>query len=400
MSMPSIRREARSAAGLAVLVAFALVLGLAVAPAADAQVFYLTGKNLVPPLPHTVGTWASCLASVENLFPPTRTVLSISCAHNVANPVAAWVGRGREGQASQQELVFPAPFAGLMSARWQLNQEQWADLVVGNLHVVIASAVWPTGEVRGQIRNLQFPPSTLLLRFPLETTQLTPAPTNQVSGWCLALYDPAVPGTSNTDFTLIFLCTHDVPDVTGAELRLGARGVSGPRLVDLSPGSPRVEWQATWTSGQNPYQDLLDYLAQSRVYLLLRSRSYPAGVLRGQVQGCLKSPDALCLDGDRFRVTVSWGDTLGNQGMGQAVPVNADSGAFWFFNPNNLEMLVKVLDGCAVNGHHWVFSAATTNVAYTLHVEDTLTGAQVSYVNELGTPAVTRLDSTAFNTCP
>ncbi len=63
-------------------------------------------------------------------------------------------------------------------------------------------------------------------------------------------------------------------------------------------------------------------------------------------------------------------------------------------------MLIKVLDGCDITNHFWVFFAATTNVEYTVHVTDTDTGAVQQYFNPLGVapPAIT--DTMAFATCP
>ena len=56
----------------------------------------------------------------------------------------------------------------------------------------------------------------------------------------------------------------------------------------------------------------------------------------------------------RFRVEAAW-DANGSSGAGQAVPgASADSGLLWFFAPDNWELMVKVLDGCALNGHYWV----------------------------------------------
>ena len=87
--------------------------------------------------------------------------------------------------------------------------------------------------------------------------------------------------------------------------------------------------------------------------------------------------------------------------MGSAVScTTADSGLFWFFDPNNWEMMVKVLDGCALNGHYWVFAAATTTVEYTLTVTDTLTGETAVYHNPLGTRAVAINDTDALAVCP
>ncbi|MCP4546541.1 MAG: hypothetical protein GY835_08770 [bacterium] len=115
---------------------------------------------------------------------------------------------------------------------------------------------------------------------------------------------------------------------------------------------------------------------------------------------CNDTAQNLCLNEGRFGVAVDWYDFHGNSGVGRALEYRAaDSGIFWFFNDDNWEMLVKVLDGCAINGHYWVFSAATTNVGYTLYVSDTLTGVRLQYTNPLGvsSPAIT--DTFAFDTC-
>jgi hypothetical protein len=47
---------------------------------------------------------------------------------------------------------------------------------------------------------------------------------------------------------------------------------------------------------------------------------------------------------------------------------------FWFFDAANPEMLLKILDGCAINGHYWIFYAAGTNVGLTTTVTDTVAG--------------------------
>ena len=45
-----------------------------------------------------------------------------------------------------------------------------------------------------------------------------------------------------------------------------------------------------------------------------------------------------------------------------------DSAVFYFFNPDNAEVLVKVLNGCAINGHWWVYSAPATDLRYRVAV--------------------------------
>ena len=99
--------------------------------------------------------------------------------------------------------------------------------------------------------------------------------------------------------------------------------------------------------------------------------------------GCQATAEALCLGG-RFRVEAFWRDFQGGFGPGRAVSLTADTGYFWFFDPANVEVIVKALDGQGVNGHHWVFYGALSTVEYTLTVTDTATGAARRYVNPPG----------------
>ena len=86
-------------------------------------------------------------------------------------------------------------------------------------------------------------------------------------------------------------------------------------------------------------------------------------------------------------------DFVGNMDNAQVVVIGRrDSGLFYFFDPNNIEMLVKILDGCAINGHFWVFYAATTNVGFRVDVRDTVTAFRKPYENALGTSAPPVLD--------
>ncbi|HEX3553400.1 MAG TPA: hypothetical protein VIA62_09240 [Thermoanaerobaculia bacterium] len=98
---------------------------------------------------------------------------------------------------------------------------------------------------------------------------------------------------------------------------------------------------------------------------------------------CITSSDVLCLGpGGRFQARVAWSNPSNNQtGTGHAQPLTADTGTFWFFGDQNLELMVKVLDGTAVNQHFWVYAGSLSNVEYTLTVTDTATGAVRSYHN-------------------
>lgn len=103
-----------------------------------------------------------------------------------------------------------------------------------------------------------------------------------------------------------------------------------------------------------------------------------------QTPACNAGPASLCLNNQRFRVDVQWKDFENRTGNGQAVALTPDTGYFWFFNSNNIELVVKVLDGRGLNGHFWVFFGALTNVEYTLRVTDTQNGNIATYFNPSG----------------
>jgi hypothetical protein len=111
---------------------------------------------------------------------------------------------------------------------------------------------------------------------------------------------------------------------------------------------------------------------------------------------CTSSATAMCLDGARFQVSVDWTKPTGEAGQGHALVLTGDTGYFWFFDDSNVELVVKVLDGCGVNGHYWVFAGGLTNVAVTLHVSDTQTGSQKPYQNPQGAAFVPVQDTGAF----
>jgi hypothetical protein len=99
---------------------------------------------------------------------------------------------------------------------------------------------------------------------------------------------------------------------------------------------------------------------------------------------CEPGPQRLCLNGGRFAVEANWKDFAGKTGTGKAVALSADTGYFWFFDAANAEVVLKVLDGTPVNGKHWVFYGALSNVEYTLTVTDTQTGEIKVYSNPKG----------------
>ena len=96
------------------------------------------------------------------------------------------------------------------------------------------------------------------------------------------------------------------------------------------------------------------------------------------------APGTLCLADARFQVEVTW-RVAASTGAGTVIPIGSDTtGLFWFFDPSNVELVVKVLDGRSINGSFWVFYGALTDVEYDIRVTDTQSGAVRTYHNASG----------------
>ncbi|MEM9293085.1 MAG: reprolysin-like metallopeptidase [Acidobacteriota bacterium] len=116
---------------------------------------------------------------------------------------------------------------------------------------------------------------------------------------------------------------------------------------------------------------------------------------------CVPSATVLCLNNDRFRVEAQWTRPNGDNGLGQGVELTDDTGYFWFFNSSNVEMVIKVLDACALNpSRFWVFAGGLTNVQVDITVTDTETNMAREYGNPLRTPFQPIQDTVGFDTCP
>jgi hypothetical protein len=116
---------------------------------------------------------------------------------------------------------------------------------------------------------------------------------------------------------------------------------------------------------------------------------------------CTADEHTLCLDGSRFTVTAEYQQSVsGPSVQATAVTLTDATGYFWFFDSSNVELIVKVLNGCAVNNFYWVFAAGLTNVGVQMTVTDMKTGQQKIFNNAVGTAFAPIQDTSAFATCP
>lgn len=113
---------------------------------------------------------------------------------------------------------------------------------------------------------------------------------------------------------------------------------------------------------------------------------------------CEPDPRTLCLRNSRYAVSVNR-QTANGESVGATV-VHAgtnDTGLFRFFDAANWEVLIKILDACALNGHVWVYAGSTTNLGYTIRVTDTQDGVVRDYDNAPGLSAPAITDARAFS---
>lgn len=152
---------------------------------------------------------------------------------------------------------------------------------------------------------------------------------------------------------------------------------------------------ATWTKALDYSGGLLAAGSASSSLVLAGGNEGFSGVLFSSsdhgttwsklpLPSCLGLRELLCLgEGGRFQVKLS-AFLSGQELKGRSVPLTRDSGAFWLLTDNNIEVVVKVLDGRALNRHFWVFIGSLTDLSYTLSVNDTSTNSNRGYRQNAG----------------
>ncbi|MDQ6891268.1 MAG: SMP-30/gluconolactonase/LRE family protein [Acidobacteriota bacterium] len=144
------------------------------------------------------------------------------------------------------------------------------------------------------------------------------------------------------------------------------------------------------TAGAGPYSGSAGSLLPPKV-----TESFDANA----AGSCVPNATTLCLSDSRYQVRARWITSDGASGAGQVIPLTGDTGGFWFFSPSNLELVVKVLNGCGVNSRYWTFAGGLTDVNVILTVTDTQTGTVQTYTNPQGQPFEPIQDTKSFATC-
>ena len=110
---------------------------------------------------------------------------------------------------------------------------------------------------------------------------------------------------------------------------------------------------------------------------------------------CAPTTTLLRFDGD-YEVSMCYRTPDGQVGQAKSgIWASGESGLLWFFNRDNAEVLIKVLDGCSHNGYRWVFVAPVTTLEFNLLVTGP-DGTTWKHGNVQGVTASTRADTRAF----
>jgi len=91
---------------------------------------------------------------------------------------------------------------------------------------------------------------------------------------------------------------------------------------------------------------------------------------------CEAGATTLCLANQRFSVRVAMENSPTS-----TIPHSEIGGFFWHYEPESVDVAVKIIDATSVNGHFWVFHGSLTSTPYSLTVTDTTTDKSRSYSN-------------------
>ncbi len=142
---------------------------------------------------------------------------------------------------------------------------------------------------------------------------------------------------------------------------------------------------------------MLGFKKQLLAALLL---CFASPLLEAKDYGCLEWGLNACLQDGRFFVEAYYTDhnrKVHNARIKDAV-IGDEASLFYFFNHDNPELLVKVLNACAVNGKYWVFGSAGTDLDYSVYITDLATNKRKSYKRNKTNPLIN--DAGAFACSP
>lgn len=159
------------------------------------------------------------------------------------------------------------------------------------------------------------------------------------------------------------------------------------------PGGTRNFWRYR-SSSQGPWSSW-NAETVAAAYFLRLGVDHEATTPLPPASGCTPTTTLLQFDGD-YEISMCYRTPDGQVDQAKSgIWASGESGLLWFFDRDNAEVLVKVLDGCSQNGHRWVFVAPVTTLEFNLLVTAP-DGTTWRHGNVQGVTASTRSDTQAF----
>ena len=273
----------------------------------------LTADQVVPPVNDPNNPSATC-AFVLN---QAGNGITGSCQlqTSLQGLFAFWINEGAFGQNGPDICFDDRP---IEFDNCRMTPEQLAMLAGGEIYVRAVTTFNPEGHIRGQLGpaslgmcnpgdapsgsldfndNVYQGPNQFEDAFPYLTTPIPGSPNpyrtfnanligdNQVpplnspwSGHCSGKLDE-----DETEFSIS--CTHNVPDVTGANLHVAPAGLNGPIIFDMGSGVSPIEFTPNPGNIQGvDFQAFVDVLEQGNFYVNVHSAAHQTGEIRGQLR--------------------------------------------------------------------------------------------------------------------
>lgn len=202
----------------------------------------------------------------------TDALLEVSV--DLANVTAEAVSL-RRGYAGDRGTEIFALQQGSSANEWSLGAvtigaSDVADLQNGALHLVVTSAAFPDGALRGQI----LPQGIDVFRVELDAGDVAYGSTSTGAGAAWLTLD------GNASMFTIHVQTIGLDDADGAALYDALAGAEGPSLGSLVMDSGDAgHWQLGPGAAST---EVLDAMASGRLYLQMTTPAEPAGAVRGQ----------------------------------------------------------------------------------------------------------------------
>ena len=146
-------------------------------------------------------------------------------------------------------------------------------------------------------------------------------------------------------------------DVHSAVFDIAMMAAPGPMKLDQAGTFHRLRLAAS-EAAIGSILEMKEVLA-----VHLEPETLESSLPEAKASSCSRSETRTCLGPGLNSVSAIYGGVTG-----KVAAYDFDSATFWTYSPNNWEVLVKILDGCSINGHAWLLASAAGSNPYSIRV--------------------------------